>query len=82
MAASEASLLALCSYIKLTTPHNVQPLSNGLTFPILKVSSLSFLSIFLAASSLSAISMLSLDQVISVSGLTFPICGGKEKRWD
>lgn len=63
---------------KLTTPDIVQPVSNGLTFPILKVRSPSFISIFAASSSSSAISMLSLDQKISVSGLIFPICGEKE----
>lgn len=63
---------------ELTTPNKVQPRSNGLTFPMLKVSSPSCFSIFLASSSSSAISMLSLDQMISVSALTFPICGGKQ----
>lgn len=62
---------------ELATPNKVQPRSNGLTFPMLKVSSPSCFSIFFASSSSSAISMLSFDQMISVSALTFPICGGK-----
>lgn len=50
---------------------------NGLTFPMLKVNCPSLISIFLESSSSSSISRFSLNQVIWVSGLMFPICTGQ-----
>ena len=52
-----------------------------LTLAISKVSTASSVLIFCASSSSSWISWLSLNQVISVSALMFPICRGRHTGW-